>query len=291
MLIVDFSFAYATGFYDSNDPDNPDEPESSSSECETATYSDCSTSCTASPSGCTSTCSSIVGCDTTGTEVASTVTLAPFYAFNDEDWSTLTDDDAQLESAAIPIISWLSSIGDMTGIGTGPISSTATGPSSTTSTSPQPTSSPTSTVPSSTSTSSLTVVPPPSEPTAQLLVAYGSECDEDALSCDSEWLFYEPSVGATNNVCSDDVAHTTAPADISVGDVPYPSGTFSLAFKVNGESGCTYTGTSDGPGILDCPDFTLPQQCEEDSQDTDVLNCYFDQGVLQVVPKVYCAWD
>lgn len=202
----------------------------------------------------------------------------------------MTDNDAQLESAAIPLISWLNSIGDMSGIGTSPASSTTPPPSSSSTSSPQPTSSSSSSIASSTSTSSLTAVPPPAEPTAQLILAYGSECDEGAISCDSDWLFYEPSVGSTYDVC-DDVAQTTAPTDISLNNVPYPSGTFNLNFKVNGVSGCTYTGTSDAPGTLDCPDFTLPQECEEDSQDTDVISCYLDQGVLQVVPKVYCAWD
>lgn len=114
-----------TDFPDSNDPDKPKDPESSS-ECETATTSDCQTYCTATPSTCTSTCSSVVGCDVTGTDVASTITTAPIFSFSDETWGPLTDNTPQLESAAIGVISYLSSLGDMSGIGSPTTKQTST---------------------------------------------------------------------------------------------------------------------------------------------------------------------
>jgi hypothetical protein len=106
----------------------------------------------------------------------------------------------------------------------------------------------------------------------------------------SEWLFYEPAIGATNNVCFD-VGATPAPTNINLNQVPFPSGTFNLGFKVNGVNGCTYTGNSNAPGILNCPDFTIPQECQDDGDDGTIFNCYEDHGVLQVVPKVYCSWE
>ncbi|KAI0103923.1 pectate lyase superfamily protein-domain-containing protein [Nemania sp. FL0031] len=95
-------------WYDSNDPNKPKNPSDQGSpggpddpdECSTATYSSCRTQCitAATTSSCTSTCNAnvsqsldVVGCDTTGTEVSSIYTLAPYWEPNFESWDDITD--------------------------------------------------------------------------------------------------------------------------------------------------------------------------------------------------------
>lgn len=62
-----------------NNPNQPDDPDDE--ECETSTFEECREHCIAATptSSCTTTCSDIVGCDATGTDVAATVTPAPAY--------------------------------------------------------------------------------------------------------------------------------------------------------------------------------------------------------------------
>lgn len=82
-----------------------------------------------------------------------------------------------------------------------------------------------------------------------------------------------------------------APTDFRLDNVPYPSGTLHFDFDVNGHSGCSYTGTSNAPGTLDCPDFMHPVECIEDASAKDKY--HYDQSlvVFDTVPKVYCAWN
>ncbi|KAK3369519.1 putative glucan 1,3-beta-glucosidase precursor [Lasiosphaeria ovina] len=96
---------------DSNDPDKPSE--SDPDKCTTSTFSSCREYCTALPTttSCTSTCDNVVGCDTTGTEIATTITPAPAaIAGLTENWQG--DGDANLDSVASSVISFLSGIGD-----------------------------------------------------------------------------------------------------------------------------------------------------------------------------------
>ncbi|KAF6807463.1 glucan-beta-glucosidase, partial [Colletotrichum musicola] len=74
-----------TDHKDSNDPNAP--PDDSEEKCTTETFSSCRTCCTVSPkSTCTSMCSKVIGCDTTGTSIASTVTLPPTYVARRSLW-------------------------------------------------------------------------------------------------------------------------------------------------------------------------------------------------------------
>jgi hypothetical protein len=110
------------GFTDSNDPNSV---ESSSEECTTSTFSSCRTLCLAGPTtSCTSsstTCSDVIGCDTSGTSWASTITPAPAVIMGVSDsWAPVTDDPAYDISAAVSIISFLSGVGDFGSMTTKP---------------------------------------------------------------------------------------------------------------------------------------------------------------------------
>ncbi|KAF5855169.1 hypothetical protein ETB97_009769 [Aspergillus alliaceus] len=78
-----------------DDPNSPSNPSSTSSECSTTTYSSCSTACVtaASTSSCTSTCKDIVGCDTTGTSMLGTYTLAPIMTEIPDSWYDYADNE------------------------------------------------------------------------------------------------------------------------------------------------------------------------------------------------------
>ncbi|KAK0717611.1 hypothetical protein B0T26DRAFT_802690 [Lasiosphaeria miniovina] len=78
-----------------------------------STFSSCREYCTALPTttSCTSTCDNVVGCDTTGTEIAVTITPASAtIAGLTENWQG--DGDANLDSVALSVISFLGAIGD-----------------------------------------------------------------------------------------------------------------------------------------------------------------------------------
>ncbi|KAM7193073.1 Pectate lyase superfamily domain containing protein [Naviculisporaceae sp. PSN 640] len=65
-------------FFDSNDPFRPSDP-NDPEKCTTSTFESCRTNCIASvtPTSCSSTCSTVRGCSTTGTSWATTATPAP----------------------------------------------------------------------------------------------------------------------------------------------------------------------------------------------------------------------
>ncbi|KAK9419930.1 hypothetical protein SUNI508_06936 [Seiridium unicorne] len=136
-----------------------------------------------------------------------------------------------------------------------PATSTTTKPSTTTTTSP---------------TTTLVGGTPPAEPTAQLIIAYewsGNTLDFSPGS----WSFYSPSISESVDVCDDSIGSAEA-GDYDLNDVPFPDGTIDFDFDVMGTSGCSYTGTSDAPGVMSCPDLTKDIQCKE--QTVDELDCY-----------------
>jgi glucan 1,3-beta-glucosidase len=89
-----------------------DQGSSSSSECDTTTTSTCQTLCTASATttSCSETCSDIISCEATGTDVSSTVTPAPAVSITDEPWPTTTEDPGALSSEASVMSSLLASL-------------------------------------------------------------------------------------------------------------------------------------------------------------------------------------
>ncbi|KAI1076806.1 pectin lyase-like protein [Whalleya microplaca] len=103
-------------FTDSNDP-NSNKP--NNEECTTSTFSSCRT-LTIIGATTTTTCSNVVGCDTTGTDIASTITPAPAVTAGIlEVWATADTDDFNFDvSAGSSIIDWLINIGDFSGITT-----------------------------------------------------------------------------------------------------------------------------------------------------------------------------
>ncbi|PGH16891.1 hypothetical protein AJ80_05035 [Polytolypa hystricis UAMH7299] len=95
--------------WDSNDPNssipsNGPEP----TECKTSTFSSCRTHCTAVPtSTCTSTRSDVLGRDTTGTEIAATITPAPAGPAEFEQWDTSSLEFADELSVAQSVLDYI----------------------------------------------------------------------------------------------------------------------------------------------------------------------------------------
>jgi hypothetical protein len=126
---------------DYSDTNDPNRSSSRSEECTTSTFSSCRTLCIAGSMSCTSsttTCSDVIGCDTSGTSWASTVTPAPAAIMGPSDtWTTGADDPDYDVSVATSIIAFLSGIGDFGSMGAKP---TPTGPTSVGPSSTKPTS-------------------------------------------------------------------------------------------------------------------------------------------------------
>jgi hypothetical protein len=131
-------------------------------------------------------------------------------------------------------------------------------------------------------------VPPPPEPTAQLYIAFWTELDFGAVNPINLWTFYTPAVGSSWSVC-EYIGSVDAPRDVTLPNVPFPSGTIRFTWDVMGTSGCSYTGTATSPGTLSCPDLTLPVQCEAVTYKE--LECYEQLGVAEVIQMVWCAWN
>jgi hypothetical protein len=134
-----------TRFPDMTDSNNPNSQQSSDGKCTTSTFSSCRTFCiAASTTTCassTSTCSDVIGCDTTGTSYASTITPAPGAIIGPTDtWVTASDNFDYDESVAESIITFLGGIGDFGNV-------TSTGPTSIGSSSPTRTSGSSSSLP------------------------------------------------------------------------------------------------------------------------------------------------
>ncbi|KAI0002790.1 pectin lyase-like protein [Xylariaceae sp. FL0662B] len=192
-------------FIDSNDPERqvPDPDE-----CTTRTYSSCRTACTASPAqGCTSTCSNVIGCDTSGATFASTITPAPVFdpGFLDT-WTGVSDFQAQL-SAAQGAISRLSSEGDFGTMGNPPPPP-----------SPSPPPSPT---PSTSSAPYYPTVGPPKEPTAYLEIS-----EHSVEGGDCSWWFWASPAGQVIDFCNYDDSIVQYSFDCGTTFFPLPNGSF-----------------------------------------------------------------
>ncbi|KAH8197680.1 hypothetical protein TruAng_008139 [Truncatella angustata] len=139
-----------------------------------------------------------------------------------------------------------------------------------------------------TQTSTQAAGTPPAEPTARLVIAYewsGNTLDFSPGS----WSFYTPALDETYDVCLDSIGTADA-GDYDLSKIPFPDGTIDFDFKVLGTSGCSYTGSSDSPGSLSCPDLTHAIQCQETTYDE--LQCFEGDPVYEVVVyvKLTCSW-
>jgi hypothetical protein len=78
----------------------------------------------------------------------------------------------------------------------------------------------------------------------------------------------------------------TASQDISIYDVPFPTGPFKFG-------DCTYTGTSTAAGSLSCTGSANAVQCEA-YQSMSPITCNDDAGdsdsTTTFVTMVYCNW-
>ncbi|KAH7312687.1 hypothetical protein B0I35DRAFT_411378 [Stachybotrys elegans] len=96
-------------------PPNPGDP-GEDGECETTTFESCRERCTVSPSStCTSTCSDVVGCETT-TGIPTTVTLAPAFGnpYPEREPNQRDPDVTEVAASGSSAIVYLSSLGSWT---------------------------------------------------------------------------------------------------------------------------------------------------------------------------------
>lgn len=150
---------------------------------------------------------------------------------------------------------------------------------------------PTSTIGGTTSTSTTTTTSssPPPQPSEWLVICYSTEIDFGAVNAIDLWHFYTPPQdGTTWSVCTTDIGSVTGP-DVKLPNVPYPSGEIDFKFNVFGQSGCSYKGTEDAPGTLNCPNFKTPSQCS--GLAFKELECDNQFGVATYVCKVQRPWE
>lgn len=131
--------------------------------------------------------------------------------------------------------------------------------------------------------------PPPTtttaapEPTAQLAIAYVVN------GMSNYWSVFQPEIGGALQWCGSS-GKFDASGDISLKNVPYPSGDNDLDFEVDGMEDCVYSSESDETaGTLSCPDLAEDVECTE-IEDQSQEDCYGVLNAKMVVPKVYCAW-
>jgi len=131
--------------------------------------------------------------------------------------------------------------------------------------------------------------PPPTtttaapEPTAQLAIAYVVN------GMSNYWSVFQPEIGGALQWCGSS-GKFDASGDISLKNVPYPSGDNDLDFEVDGMEDCVYSSDSDETaGTLSCPDLAKDVECTE-IEDQSQEDCYGVLNAKMVVPKVYCAW-
>ncbi|RYO88204.1 hypothetical protein DL764_008763 [Monosporascus ibericus] len=107
---------YAQDFWDEDNPNrpNPDNPGEPDPDCTTSTYSSCQTLCIPTPTqSCSSTCSRVIGCSTTGTDIEATITPAPghgVYMESYEPWFLTTPSFEEYLDAAQDVLEELSSL-------------------------------------------------------------------------------------------------------------------------------------------------------------------------------------
>ncbi|RYP46402.1 hypothetical protein DL768_007369 [Monosporascus sp. mg162] len=122
-------------FWDEDNPNrpNPDNPGEPDPDCTTSTYSSCQTLCILTPTqSFSSTCSPMIGCSTTGTDIEASITPAPghgVYMESYEPWfSTLPSFDEYLDAAqeVLEELSFLDSFPDFESTSEEPPPSTTT---------------------------------------------------------------------------------------------------------------------------------------------------------------------
>ncbi|OJZ85604.1 hypothetical protein ASPFODRAFT_622162 [Aspergillus luchuensis CBS 106.47] len=136
---------------------------------------------------------------------------------------------------------------------------------------------------SSLSTTSTTTAPSPN-PTAQVVIAL--EEDPSAVEPFS-WEFFDFGIGASWTAC-DGIGRVEAPSKEDSNGYPYPDGDWTLDFKIDGMTGCTYSGTSEKPGTFTCSDLSASVQCEAWGE-TNPSYCY-GLDVISITPMVVCRW-
>ncbi|KAF6813967.1 glucan 1,3-beta-glucosidase [Colletotrichum plurivorum] len=257
-----------TDHKDSNDPNAP--PDDGEEDCTTETFSSCRTYCTVSPkSTCTSTCSKVIGCDTTGTSIASTVTLPPTYVARPSPWDR--GPGADLGEVASSLLVDFSANGFF---------GTAGGGGSV----PGPTVKPTSTVGGGGGGS-----PPAPSPTAKLHIVLGETFSLGATLPAYDWWFYAKAWGADYNFCYDSDITFSAGDNVDTKNIPYPNGTFKIP-KMLSVEGCEYKGTASAPGTLTCPDLKDPVKCSGFTPSPNGPFCQADNAPTTFFYRVECKW-
>ncbi|KAK1458297.1 hypothetical protein CMEL01_15644 [Colletotrichum melonis] len=256
-------------YRDSNDPNAPPDE---GDECTTETFSSCRTFCIATPtSSCTSTCSKVIGCDTTGTSIAATVTPAPTYVAGPvSEWDRGPGSD--LASVASSVIVALSANGMYGSVGTSSTEASV----------------PTKTSDGGTTTQAGGGGAPAPSPTAKLQIAFGRRWVLGTTLPTQLWWFYATPWGADYSVC-DALITFPGPRDVNTNDIPFPDGTFDLP-KMFGVEGCVYKGSSSAAGTLTCPDLRNTVQCTAMLPGSNLPECVDGTTPTVFWFRAACAW-
>lgn len=105
------------------------------------------------------------------------------------------------------------------------------------------------------------------------------------------WYAYNPAYNKQYSVCDDSIDTFDAPQDVNPlkNPIPFPSGTFDLGNRIDGEKNCKYVGTADTPGTLECDG--LNAECFQDLQFGQNYTCILDDGSTdQIFFKLECSW-
>ncbi|RYP69856.1 hypothetical protein DL771_005867 [Monosporascus sp. 5C6A] len=113
---VPIVIVHTKDFWDEDNPNrlNPDNPGEPDPDCTTSTYSSCQTLCIPTPTqSCSSTCSPVIGCSTTGTDIEASITPAPGYGVymeSYEPWLSTLPSFSEYLDAAQDVLEELSSL-------------------------------------------------------------------------------------------------------------------------------------------------------------------------------------
>lgn len=110
-------------------------------------------------------------------------------------------------------------------------------------------------------------VPAPPHSLHQIIIGFRVAYDQWTMAPSNHWAYWTPDIGMKAHYCDGPKGMWDASSGISLSNVPYPdSHTFGV--KVNGRTGCSYTGSADKPGTFLCDGMDAPIQCTNGVENT-----------------------
>ena len=112
----------------------------------------------------------------------------------------------------------------------------------------------------------------------------------------NQWNLYLKKPDEKVNWCNGDIApfgdDKVGPvAEVDVGKLPWPSGTFKFPSK-QGVKGCTYIGSQEIPGTVECEGKSVVRCAADPSMGTDIpCNPDVEGGSDTIYPKVVCGLE